>query len=1685
MSNTLHQFGRVLFAELEQIAVRRSGGFASLEWVRKNLEDAQDSAQKLRHEAARPNFEPSLRKKADECAQQARNALRLVAQATNAVDQLLQVITELLGPAQEVLKKIKPPDQPLARPVALKPLAALLRALKEHLAAAIYALKGRIVRPRHSPADWHRRVRRVERRLAGQARVLEDARQMLNVQAIRDKNDKVIEETERVARMLQRSDRSLEEQAPEALRKAAGERFNEWDIQEQLIRRALVLWSDDLARALKTAGEEFGHVIKAYQLIAKAKQGADGELGSLVAEQLAPSRYEIYHFIEDNARKSAIRMRTVGLALSGGGIRSATFNLGFLQGAAALGLLKQFDYLSTVSGGGYIGAWFAAWVRREGGHELEPPAELDFIRELAARSAAAEKKINDKIRKSPHAVGDQQAPEAALEGKREEAKPLLQKGCDLQLLSSVKDISDIPKRGEGLIIVADVGDVLHFRMFDGDGKVVVDTDEKGLTEQAEQIENLRKQLERLRPPHELTAGEKVQLIAVVTSIVGGTLQKRYEDAVAVQRQRTAGALENVQMQLNSSRARQAEADRRWVSPKENRDGREATDPAPPLKLTVEEEPEPVYHLRAHSNYLAPKLGLLSIDTWTMVSIYLRNLFLNQFILLPMMLAAIALPRLVLLLFAHSTSCPVMTLARRWLDGHRGWPVRAVLLATFVATATVPKLIDSFGRRAVGTVRPKFALRAILAVLALGLTALMILVTPYAVCTLVPANSQGMVADTVWWLARHSWEAMGAVFVLLLLVGAIARRRVDNLALSIAQRTSERARAWGILFMLVFLIALLASCALPVVRFVEPARWLTGDLILFLVTFFAGCLGFHQTYKTVAQIRESRGLAPVAPADYRLTKRILWWRIVGPLGLVSLGVSLLFARPGKPFFVCPVPYVRNLFNPVTANWLGMEFWPAVCFGGLVGFMRGTFVWINLKDKPRPWTFIERVARAWSAFTSGLISGAGLAAVLSWLRGPAAVQPDVFGPVMMSFGPALVMVAMGAGSAIEVGLIGGYGEEDMREWRASLGAYLLIIGTLWAVLCVLSIYGPLFLWWLGSWAAWAAGAVWVIASFFGALAGRSERTCGVKTSKRPLEYVAVIAPPLFLIGLVVAVSVLVAALQGVDIPIQGTDQFLHQLAHAGQERTWAVLLASAYMAMVGCVHANINLFGLNAFYANRLIRCYLGASRPREAPAEVRPRFAPTNSPGPLRRPNLITGFDRNDDFPLHKLAIVRRWGCDVRLMSSVKDVKDIPTVGKDLIVVFVVDEVLHFRAFDSDGNKVVDTDENRLAAKAVQIEQIKEQLEGLWPPHELTASEKVRLIAAVASIVDRVFDDLVVDYRGPYHLINTAMNLVAGDELAWQERMAESFILSPLYCGSKTTGYRRATRIVKSDLDSDELEPKEWRLEPSSAMSGYGDDIRLGTAISISGAAASPNAGYHSSPLVTFLMTVLNARLGLWFGNPARMAWRQSGPGFASPLFAELFGLTTSKGKYVYLSDGGHFENLGAYELVRRRCRYIVVCDAGADDKLSFGDLGSLVRKCRQDFGIRIEIDTSPLQKKEGSSYAKWHCAVGKIHYADVDVEADPGTLIYIKPSLTGDEPSDVRNYQVGHQAFPHEPTSNQFFSESQFESYRALGEHIGVNVFGDVVRDAGRDAGPDTLFFRLRRRWEQVPSNLDGNLSSP
>jgi hypothetical protein len=302
---------------------------------------------------------------------------------------------------------------------------------------------------------------------------------------------------------------------------------------------------------------------------------------------------------------------------------------------------------------------------------------------------------------------------------------------------------------------------------------------------------------------------------------------------------------------------------------------------------------------------------------------------------------------------------------------------------------------------------------------------------------------------------------------------------------------------------------------------------------------------------------------------------------------------------------------------------------------------------------------------------------------------------------------------------------------------------------------------------------------------------------------------------------------------------------------------------------------------------------------------------------------------------------------------------------------------------------------------------------------------------------------------PTHIVNTAVNISDGSQLAWQQRQAASFMFSPYYCGFK--------------LPDTEI----WY--DTHHYTGEGGP-ELGSLVSTSGAAASPNMGYHTNPVMGFIMTIFNARLGRWFGNPLhdnyfnRLLMRfncklrlRNPPQRQSPfwnlfyLIKELITNTGPTSGYLYLSDGGHFENLGIYELVRRRCKLIVAIDAGADGCYEFEDLGNAIRKCKVDFGITIKLDINPLLPVNDCKYGLFKCgarhfAIGSIDYLGDGDPTHMGYLVYIKSSLTGDEPSDLINFKLQEPSFPHHSTVDQFFSESQFESYRRLGEHIAQNL---------------------------------------
>jgi len=317
--------------------------------------------------------------------------------------------------------------------------------------------------------------------------------------------------------------------------------------------------------------------------------------------------------------------------------------------------------------------------------------------------------------------------------------------------------------------------------------------------------------------------------------------------------------------------------------------------------------------------------------------------------------------------------------------------------------------------------------------------------------------------------------------------------------------------------------------------------------------------------------------------------------------------------------------------------------------------------------------------------------------------------------------------------------------------------------------------------------------------------------------------------------------------------------------------------------------------------------------------------------------------------------------------------------------------------------------------------------------------------------DLPLKDFANDYPGPLPILNATLNLTNGENLGYATRRAKSFVFTPLYCGydlgilgsgqerfQRDNGYQPSFSLAKDGRSK----------ETVGTMRSEGG-IGLGTAMAVSGAAASPNMGYFGSPATAFFMTLFDVRLGWWMGNPLhREKWRSPGPRFGiSYLLSELVGQSDQHKSFVYLSDGGHFENLGVYELIKRRCKVIIACDAGCDPKYEFENMIALIEKVRTDFSTRIEIDFTRIRPSSGRESDE-NFVEGKIYY-DPRNDKIQGRLIYIKASMpkrNGREdhlPDDVWNYFDHHKTFPHQSTADQWFDELQFESYRALGEHIG------------------------------------------
>ncbi len=595
----------------------------------------------------------------------------------------------------------------------------------------------------------------------------------------------------------------------------------------------------------------------------------------------------------------------------------------------------------------------------------------------------------------------------------------------------------------------------------------------------------------------------------------------------------------------------------------------------------------------------------------------------------------------------------------------------------------------------------------------------------------------------------------------------------------------------------------------------------------------------------------------------------------------------------------------------------------------------------KQTGRKLTWPQMIGIPLTAFFAGIVGGLLAALCHSAISQWSSWGAGWGGPWhAIAWGPPLLVTAFLLVATLHIGLLKLLIGPEEQEWWGRLGGLLLlgIIG--WAALFSLAIFAPYL---VTLWSVWVKTKIalvlgWIGTTVLGLLSGKSAKTSGKNDQNPMLELVAAVSPYVFIVGLLILLSLGVHRLA--VWPATPLQMYWDSADKVSPGWLSLSILGLGVLAVLMAYRVDINIFSMNLLYRNRLVRCYLGASRPDGE-----------------RRPNRFTGFDPADDL-------------------------------------FLTD-------FSDDSGKTP------------------------------------------------FFD-------GPYPIVCAALNVTHGGRLAWQERKAESFVFTPKYCGYEFPEMKFESDGAPKD-GFQETREYAYPVDSHSALHVAQGGVHLGTAISISGAAASPNMGYHTSPPLAFLMTVFDVRLGWWLPNsrykneelPSKKP--EGGPPCSLLyLLNELLASTTDHSKYVYLSDGGHFENLGIYELVRRRCKYIVACDADADEGMTFGDLGNAIRKCRSDFGVEITIDPTPVKLPGPDGFASVHGVAGAIRYPRLS-DQEPsfaGQILYIKPTITPTTPRDVLAYRDSHPTFPDQSTADQWFDESQFESYRRLGLHSFQSLAG-------------------------------------
>jgi len=642
---------------------------------------------------------------------------------------------------------------------------------------------------------------------------------------------------------------------------------------------------------------------------------------------------------------------------------------------------------------------------------------------------------------------------------------------------------------------------------------------------------------------------------------------------------------------------------------------------------------------------------------------------------------------------------------------------------------------------------------------------------------------------------------------------------------------------------------------------------------------------------------------------------------------------------------------------------------------------------------------------------------------------------------------ILVILSVSSFVDIGIAGNAFPDAKREWLGRLVGYYLYFSVLIAVIMIGSLRGPLWMHMLfndaaaaggqGKWLKWLLPGGWVCTVVSGLLAAKSSKTGDSDTAKvLSLNTLAKIAPPVFLAGVFLLVSWVVHT-----ITIRaGAPEYLTWVRVSDNRSPQSLLLAEVHGAG-----------SMSVIYQRAREH---GATQPKTLLQLRGACITSTN----CQSDGQVWGVAQAAEDHLHRWSIV----CALFLVAG---------------VALLVSSVLMAR-LDANEFSMHLFYRNRLVRAFLGASNVRSKsantggrIPSPFTGFALDDDVPLQEMSSNWPRCRHTYDDSDVSggpcYDGPYPVWGTALNLTAGEDLAWQERKAASFIYSPLYCGW--------------DYAPQHLEPSERPSEKQDSADDVGDfayrgtggvtrddDQRtpytgarggpsVGTAMAASGAAVSPNWGYHTTPAVAALLALFNVRIGWWTGNPRRRdCWKTYAPGADYLITKELFGEADDSAPYVYLSDGGHFDNLGIYEMVRRRIKYIIACDADADPHYEFGDLANTVEKCRRDFGVNIDIDPSPIRPKTKADLSQRHFAVGSINYPSVpsnSQKAEKGILLYVKSSLTGSEPADVLGQRNRGSDFPHDATVNQFFNETQFEAYRALGENMLTGIWDDFIKN--------------------------------